>query len=306
MTTTADRPVSVPTPEPRRALRRTRRGPKRPQGAAALTATTIKYASLIIASLFAVVPLATIFMLAFKTDREQRTTGPLTPPSNWFNFDNFVVAFDQGGMVTGFLNTAIILLVSVAGTILIGTMSAYALDRFRFRGRKLVMGLFLLATLVPSVTTQVATFQVVSALELFNTRGAAILLFMGTDIVAIYIFLQFMQSIPVSLDEAAMLDGANRFTIYWRIILPLLKPAVATVVIIKGIAIYNEFYIPFLYMPSQDLGVISTSLFRFMGPFGAQWQIIAAGTILVIIPTLVAFLFLQRYIYNGLTSGATK
>ncbi|MET0354947.1 MULTISPECIES: carbohydrate ABC transporter permease [Plantibacter] len=287
-------------------MRRTRRGPKRPQGAGALTATTIKYASLIIASLFAVVPLATIFMLAFKTDREQRTTGPLTPPSNWFNFDNFVVAFDQGGMVTGFLNTAIILLVSVAGTILIGTMSAYALDRFRFRGRKLVMGLFLLATLVPSVTTQVATFQVVSALELFNTRGAAILLFMGTDIVAIYIFLQFMQSIPVSLDEAAMLDGANRFTIYWRIILPLLKPAVATVVIIKGIAIYNEFYIPFLYMPSQDLGVISTSLFRFMGPFGAQWQIIAAGTILVIIPTLVAFLFLQRYIYNGLTSGATK
>lgn len=303
MTATAEPVVTATPPAPPRT-RRPRR-PK-PQGAAALTATTLKYASLIIASLFAIVPLITIFMLAFKTDREQRTTGPLTPPSNWFNLDNFIVAFTQGGMVTGFLNTAIILLVSVAGTILIGTMSAYALDRFRFRGRKLVMGLFLLATLVPSVTTQVATFQVISAFELFNTRGAAILLFMGTDIVAIYIFLQFMQSIPVSLDEAAMLDGANRFTIYWRIILPLLKPAVATVVIIKGIAIYNEFYIPFLYMPSQDLGVISTSLFRFMGPFGAQWQIIAAGTILVIIPTLVAFLFLQRYIYNGLTSGATK
>ena len=103
-----------------------------------------------------------------------------------------------------------------------------------------------------------------------------------------------------------MLDGANRFTVYWRIVLPLLKPAIATVVIIKGIAIYNEFYIPFLYMPSQDLGVISTSLFRFMGPFGAQWEVIAAGTILVIVPTLIAFLFLQRYIYNGLTSGATK
>ncbi|WP_082297886.1 carbohydrate ABC transporter permease [Microbacterium sp. CGR1] len=307
MTVTAVRTQGAP-PEPSssRESRARRRASTHRRGAAALTATTLKYASLIIASLFALVPLATIFMLAFKTDREQRTTGPLTPPSNWFNLDNFVVAFDQGGMVTGFLNTAIILLVSVTGTILIGTMAAYALDRFRFRGRKLVMALFLLATLVPSVTTQVATFQVVSALDLFNTRGAAILLFMGTDIVAIYIFLQFMQSIPISLDEAAMLDGANRFTVYWRIILPLLKPAVATVVIIKGIAIYNEFYIPFLYMPSQDLGVISTSLFRFMGPFGAQWQIIAAGTVLVIIPTLVAFLFLQRYIYNGLTSGATK
>jgi len=274
--------------------------------ALARTGTTVKYVSLVLACLAALVPLVTIVMLAFKTDQEYRTTTPLTPPGDWLNLDNFVTAFTQGGMLMGFVNTGIILVVSVVGTILIGTMAAYAIDRFRFRGRKLVLGGFLLATLVPSVTTQVATFQVISALDLFNTRGAAILIFMGTDIVAIYIFLQFMQSIPVSLDEAAMLDGASRFTVYWRIVLPLLKPAIATVVIIKGIAVYNEFYIPFLYMPSQDLGVISTSLFRFMGPFGAQWEVIAAGTLLVIVPTLVAFLFLQRYIYNGLTAGATK
>jgi raffinose/stachyose/melibiose transport system permease protein len=274
--------------------------------ALARTGTIVKYVSLVLACLAALVPLVTIVMLAFKTDDEYRTTAPLSPPGNWLNLDNFVTAFTQGGMLMGFVNTGIILVVSVVGTILIGTMAAYAIDRFRFRGRKLVLGGFLLATLVPSVTTQVATFQVISALDLFNTRGAAILIFMGTDIVAIYIFLQFMQSIPVSLDEAAMLDGASRFTVYWRIVLPLLKPAIATVVIIKGIAVYNEFYIPFLYMPSQDLGVISTSLFRFMGPFGAQWEVIAAGTLLVIIPTLIAFLFLQRYIYNGLTAGATK
>jgi len=286
------------TAAPRASLARSR--------ALARTGTIVKYLSLVLACLAALVPLVTIVVLAFKTDDEYRTTTPLTPPGSWLNLDNFVTAFTRGGMLTGFVNTGIILVVSVVGTILIGTMAAYAIDRFRFRGRKLVLGGFLLATLVPSVTTQVATFQVISALELFNTRGAAILLFMGTDIVAIYIFLQFMQSIPVSLDEAAMLDGANRFTVYWRIVLPLLKPAIATVVIIKGIAVYNEFYIPFLYMPSQDLGVVSTSLFRFMGPFGAQWEVIAAGTLLVIVPTLVAFLFLQRYIYNGLTAGATK
>jgi raffinose/stachyose/melibiose transport system permease protein len=265
-----------------------------------------KYGSLIVACLFALVPIVTILMLAFKTSAEYRSTGPLDPPSDWLNLDNFVIAFTQGGMVMGFVNTGIILVVSIFGTVIIGTMAAYAIDRFRFRGRRMVTALFLLATLVPAVTTQVATFQVINALELFNTRWSAILLFTGTDIVAIYIFLQFMQSIPVALDEAAMLDGASRFTVYRRIILPLLKPAIATVVIIKGIAVYNEFYIPFLYMPSRDLGVISTSLFRFMGPFGAQWEVIAAGTILVIVPTLTAFLFLQRFIYNGLTSGATK
>ncbi len=77
-------------------------------------------------------------------------------------------------------------------------------------------------------------------------------------------------------------------------------------VIIKGITVYNDFYIPFLYMPSEDLGVISTSLFRFKGPFGAHWETISAGAVLVIVPTLIVFLFLQRFIYNGFTRGATK
>jgi multiple sugar transport system permease protein len=129
---------------------------------------------------------------------------------------------------------------------------------------------------------------------------------MGTDIIAIYIFIQFMATIPKSLDESAMLDGASHFSIYWRVILPNLTPAIVTVVIIKGIAIYNEFYIPFLYMPSQDLAVISTALFRFRGPFSASWELIAAGTILVILPSLIVFLLLQRFIYRGLTAGAVK
>ncbi|WP_435736589.1 carbohydrate ABC transporter permease [Cellulosimicrobium sp. PMB13] len=269
-------------------------------------AKTLKYVSLVVASACAIIPIVTIFMAAFKSREEYASTGPLDPPRNWFNLENFGVAFTQGKMIEGFVNTTVILVVALVGTILIGTMTAYAVDRFDFRGKRLVMLLFLLATLVPAVTTQVATFQIVNGLGLFNTRWAAIVLFMGTDIIAIYIFLQFMRSIPRSLDEAAMLDGANRLTIYARIIFPLLRPAIATVVIIKGIAVYNEFYIPFLYMPSSKLGVISTSLFRFKSPFGSQWEVIAAGTILVIVPTLVAFLLLQRHIYNGLTAGATK
>ncbi len=268
--------------------------------------TTGKYASLVLGSLVALVPIVVIVFASLKTNTEYATSGPLVPPENWLNFSNFVTAFVKGRMLTGFLNTTFIAVVSVTGTILIGTMAAYVLDRFEFRFKKLVFALFLIATLVPAVTTQVATYQVVNWFHLVNTHGAAIILFMGTDILSIYIFIQFMQSIPRSLDEAAMLDGASRLGIYWRIILPLLGPAIATVVIIKGIAIYNEFYIPYLYMPGQDLAVISTSLFRFQGPYGAQWEVIAAGIMIVILPTLIIFLFLQRFIYNGVTSGATK
>ncbi|TXK18655.1 carbohydrate ABC transporter permease [Homoserinibacter sp. GY 40078] len=266
--------------------------------------TTVKYVSLVVAVVITLVPLSVLVLASFKTSTEFGQTGPFDLPASWFNFDNYVEAFQKGGMVEGFINTSIILLFSLAGTIVIGTMAAYAIDRFNFRGKPLIVGLFLVATLIPGVTSQVATFQIINGLGLYNSMAALILLFMGTDIISIYIFIQFMQSIPTSLDEAAMIDGANRWTIYWRVILPLLRPAIATVVIVKGIAIYNEFYLPFLYWPSQ--GTISTSLFRFKGPFGAHWEIIAAGTVLVIIPTLIAFVFLQRFIYRGLVQGAVK
>ncbi|MGW0846902.1 carbohydrate ABC transporter permease [Streptomyces sp. NPDC002787] len=276
---------------------------RRPRG----IGSALIYLSLVLASLVVLVPLAVVFLTSLKTEKEATGGGgAFQLPGDWLNFSNYVTAFRDGQMLTAFGNTAFILLFSITGTVIIGSMTAYAVDRFTFRGRKLVMGLFLVATLVPGVTTQVATFQVVNSFGLFDTRWAPILLYMGTDIVSIYVFLQFIRSIPVSLDEAARLDGANALTIYWRIIFPLLKPAIATVVIIKGITVYNDFYIPFLYMPSEDLGTISTALFRFKGPFGAHWEAISAGAILVIVPTLVVFLFLQRYIYNGFARGATK
>ncbi|KOX08562.1 carbohydrate ABC transporter permease [Streptomyces sp. NRRL B-3648] len=269
-------------------------------------APALTYLSLIVASLVVLVPLAVVFLTSLKTSKEVTDGGPLSLPDDWLNLDNYATAFADGKMLSAFFNTTVILLFSITGTVIIGSMTAYAIDRFDFRAKKPVMALFLIATLVPGVTTQVATFQVVNSFGLFNSLWAPILLYMGTDIVSIYIFLQFIRGIPVSLDEAARLDGANSLTIYWKIILPLLKPAIATVVIIKGITVYNDFYIPFLYMPSEDLGTISTALFRFKGPFGAHWEDISAGTILVIAPTLVVFLFLQRYIYNGFAQGATK
>jgi raffinose/stachyose/melibiose transport system permease protein len=268
--------------------------------------TGLIYTSLLAGVVAALLPLIAIAMASFKTADEYATTPPFAPPGNWLNLDNYVTAFTDGKMLLGFANTAFILTVSLVGTVLIGSMAAYAIDRFTFPMRGLVIGLFLIAALVPGVTTQVTTFKVVNDLGLYNTRWSAIALFLGTDIISIYIFRQFLRSIPTEVDEAAALDGADPFTIYRRVILPQLKPAIATVVIIRGVAIYNEFYVPFLYMPSRDLGVISTSLFRFKGPFGSEWEIISAGVILIIVPTLIAFLALQRFIYNGFATGATR
>ncbi|MDL5204385.1 carbohydrate ABC transporter permease [Streptomyces sp. ALI-76-A] len=270
-------------------------------------ARALVYLSLIAATLVVLLPLTVVLLTSFKTSEEMAAGGgALSLPDNPFNLSNYVAAFQDGRMLSAFGNTAVILVFSIGGTVLIGSMTAYAIDRFTFRLRKLVVALFLLAALVPSVTTQVATFQIVNSFGMFDSLWAPIALYMGTDIVSIYIFLQFVRSIPVSLDEAARLDGANAFTIYRKVIFPLLKPAIATVVIVKGITVYNDFYIPFLYMPSEDLGVISTSLFRFRGPYAAHWETISAGAVLVILPTLIVFLSLQKFIYNGFTRGATR
>nr|WP_017813117.1 MULTISPECIES: carbohydrate ABC transporter permease [Paenibacillus] len=268
--------------------------------------STFKYATLIIGAIIALLPILVVFFASFKTKQEYAVTSPLLPPENWLNFANYTKAFVDGKMLLGFANTTFILVISIVGATLTGSMIAFVLNRFQFRGSKLIMGAFLLATLIPSVTTQVATFQIVNALDLVNTHWAAIILYLGTDIIAVYIFLQFLESIAPALDESAMLDGASYFTIYWKIILPLLKPAIVTVIIVKGINIYNDFYIPFLYMPKSGLQVISTALFKFKGPYGSQWEVICAGIMIAIIPTLIIFLILQKYIYNGFTNGSVK
>ncbi|WP_226793269.1 carbohydrate ABC transporter permease [Bacillus sp. B1-b2] len=264
----------------------------------------IKYGSLLLGTAVALVPVLVVVIGSFKTKQEFLTTGVLTLPKN-FTFDNYITAFVDGQMLTGFKNTLLIFIASIIGKLLLGTMMAYVLDRFDFKMKKVILGLFLLATLIPGITTQVATFQIINGMGLFNTIWSVIVLNLGTDVIAVYIFLQYLKNIPVSLDEAAILEGASYFTIYRKIILPLLKAPMITILIISGVGIYNDFYSPFLYMPSPDLKVISTALFAFKGPYGTDWPVILAGVMIVILPILIVFLTLQKHIYNGV-SGSVK
>ncbi|KJZ90433.1 Sucrose phosphorylase [Clostridium sp. IBUN13A] len=265
-----------------------------------------KYAFLILLVIVFILPILTVLFASFKTGTEYASTSVLTLPESFFNFDNFIEAFTKGNMLNGFKNTVIILIFSLAGAVLTGSMAAYVFSRFKSKFTKFVNGMFLVAVMIPAIATQVATFQIISALGLFNTRLAPIILYIGTDIMTIYIFLQFLDNISVSLDESAIIDGANYFQIFFKIILPLLSPAVITVLITKGVGLYNDFYTPFLYTPSADLLTLSTTLFKFKGPFGAHWEVISAGIIVVMIPTLIVFLTLQKQIYSGLVSGSVK
>ena len=267
--------------------------------------TVLKYIILIAACLLVILPLLVVLIGAFKTHDEYITTNVFALPSVP-QFDNFVTAFIDGDVLTGLLNTVIILVISCVGTIITGTMTAFVLQRFNSLFTRAVKAVFLVAALLPNISMQVTVFQVVNSLGLYNSIWAPCILYIGTDIVSIYIFIQFLNNISRSLDESAFLDGANYFRIYWSIILPMLRPAIATVLVIKFVGIYNDFYTANLYMPSEELGVVSTALYRFIGPYGAKWEIIFAGIIICMIPSLIIFVSLQKFIYSNLVAGSVK
>ena len=263
------------------------------------------YIFLTMCCLVVILPLLVVLIGAFKTHDEYITTNVFTLPAVP-QFQNFATAFVNGNVMKGLLNTGIILVVSCFGTIITGTMTAFVLQRFSMLFTKAVKAVFLFAALLPNIAMQVTVFQIVNKLGLYNSIWAPCILYIGTDIVSIYIFIQFLDNISVSLDESAILDGASYPRVYWSIILPMLRPAIATVLVIKFVSIYNDFYTANLYMPNDDLAVVSTALYKFIGPYSAQWEVIFAGIIICIIPSLIIFLFLQKFIYSNLVAGSVK
>ena len=130
---------------------------------------------------------------------------------------------------------------------------------------------------------------------------------MGTDVITIYIFLQFFENLSPSLDESAILDGCTYFGVFFKILLPLLKPAIVTSAILKGVGTYNEYYMANLYLQDKTrYQVVSTSLYVFSGPMGSQYNYICAGVIITIIPALIIFLLCQDQIYSGMAAGSVK
>lgn len=268
--------------------------------------SSLKYLTLLLWVFIVFFPLITVFFGAFKTSSEFVSTSGITPPESFFNFDNFKRAFVNGKMLIGFTNTFILILFGVTGSIIVGSLVAFAINRFDFKFKKIVIAIYLLVSMVPLEVSQVATFKVVNSLGLYNTRLAAILIYLGADVLMVVIYLQNLEKIPKDLDKAALLEGASYFGVYRKVIFPLLKPATATVCMIKTIAIYNDFYIPFLYMPSPKLKTLSTTLFNFVGLEVVEWHVICAAIVISMIPMIIFFLCLQKYIYKGLTAGSIK
>lgn len=267
----------------------------------------LKYFTLILGGFISVLPIVVCVITAFKTPEEYASTNVMTLPKSWFYFENFIQAWSQANMGIAFRNSIIILVFVLAGSILTGSMLAYVLSRFKFKGNGFIRNLFLFASLLPGIAMQVSVYQIMYSLGWINFLPGYIIMMCGTDIISIYIFIQFFENIPDSLDESAIMDGCTYFGVFFRILFPLLKPAIVTVMILKGVSVYNEYYTANLYLQDKNrLVTVATSLFKFTGPLGNQYNYICAGVIITMVPALIVFILCQKQIYGGLAAGAVK
>lgn len=263
-----------------------------------------RYLFLILSACFVIVPIIPLIFMAFKTGTEYASTSVLQAPVNWFNSYNFKYAIKVGNLGRALINTAIILGISLTIQIIFTTMVSYVLHRFEFKLKKLIMGMFTMTMFIPLVTTQTVVFQIMYKLKLVNKMPSVIILYSGVGIVGIYIMFNLLESLSRELDEAALIDGASYFKIYGKIILPLLKPACTTLLILNGIGYYNDFYVPNLYL-RKDVQTFTVALYKFFGNMATPFEIVAAAILIGIIPIGIAYIFLQKYIFYGL-AGAVK
>lgn len=253
------------------------------------------------------VPLILVLSASFKTGAQIGNEFPLKLPSikNLY-LENYKTVFTRGKILLGFKNSLILVMISVVLNALIGAMTAYTLQRFNFKFKKVVLALFTLGMVVPSYVTEIARFPIIRNIGAYNTLAAPIIIYAATDLMQLYIFTQFIDKIPASLDESAMIDGCSYFGVFFKVILPLLAPATATLAIIKAVEVMNDMYIPYLYMPSAKLRTATTTLMAFSSSQFGSWETLSAAIVVIMLPTIIIYLIFQKYIFEGIVAGAVK
>lgn len=267
----------------------------------------IKYLVSLIIIAVVIGPLLVTLFTSVKTQVQLGNTSAILPPSlsDW-TWENYAEVLGAKLLPDAFKNTGIILVISIFFNVMFGSVTAYCLQRFEFRFKKVIMGCFYMGMLVPTFVVEIARFKVIQSLGLYNTLGAPIIIYVASDLMQLYLYMQFVSKIPKALDESALIDGCGYFRIFYRIIFPLLMPATATVIIIKIVNIVNDMYVPYLYMPKTKLKTLTTFLMNYAGAQQGSWPTLAAAIIVVLIPTVVLYLIFHKQITEGLSAGATK
>jgi raffinose/stachyose/melibiose transport system permease protein len=265
------------------------------------------HAALILYTLIAIGPILLILVNAFKS-RRAIFADPLTLPGpETFSLVGFQSVLSKSDVGLYFFNSFSVTLVSIALVVFFGAMAAWALSEYRFR-LSTVLALYLaLGIMVPIRLGSVSILQMMVDLNLVNTLTALVLVYTATGLpLAILILGEFMQQIPRDLRDAARCDGVSEYRIFWSIILPLIRPAIATVAVFTMVPIWNDLWFPLILANSAGKQTITLGVQQFIGQYVTDWNAVLAALTLAVAPILVLYILFSRSLVRGLTAGAVK
>ena len=223
------------------------------------------------------------------------------------NFKNYKDAFVKGNLLTNYMNSFIITIASVILVLIFGSMASYILSRKIFKGKTIIYFYILMGMMIPIPILFIPLFKMTIYLGLFNTRSGMILIYTARSLpFAIFILTDFMNNINKEFFEAAEIDGASEFKKYLNIALPIILPSMATVIIFTFRDIWNDYFMPLIFLRDPNVQTLTVGLTKFMGQYVNQWGLLSAGLNMVIIPLIILFYFLSKQFVRGLTSGGLK
>ncbi len=266
----------------------------------------LKYTGLTALTLLWLLPIAAAFVTSFRTMDDITINGFWSIPGT-LSLQNFQRAWVDARVSKYLLNSFIITIPALFGMMFLSSLSAYALARFRFRGNLLIYFMYVAGTMLPFQILLLPVFRLSNTLGLYNTYGSLILIHTAFQLgFCTFVLRNFMRTVPNEILDAARVDGCGELRIYWQIMLPLTLPALAALATLEFTWVFNDYLWAIILLQSDSLRPVTAGLATLRGQYNTDWPVITAGALLATLPTLIMFVFLQRYFIQGLTLGSGK
>ncbi|WP_066174951.1 carbohydrate ABC transporter permease [Bacillus marinisedimentorum] len=250
-------------------------------------------------------PFILIIMNSFK-ERLPIIKDPLGLPEKW-SFDNYIEAFETMKFASAFWNSLVITVVSVTLIIIFGSMLAYFLVRWKWKMNKYILLILVASMIIPFQALMIPFVKIYGGLDMLNSKWTLSFFYLGFGVsLATFMFHGFIKNIPLELEEAALIDGASRFQVFWKVVFPMLKPITTTIAILDVLWIWNDFLLPSLVLVSEETRTIPLSTFYFFGKYTSNYGSAMAALVLAIIPVLIFYFIAQKQIIKGVIEGAIK
>lgn len=252
-----------------------------------------------------VYPLFNMVISSFKTTKDIMQK-PFTLPVE-LDFSNYVYIWVEKGFGRYFLNSLLFTGAAMIFVVLLGSMAAYGISRYSFKGNTLVYMFFLSGIMLPLKAAIIPLFQIVKGLGVMDTPMSVILIFIAMGLPStVFILSGFMKTIPEALEQAARIDGCSDLRIYSQIVMPITAPSIALVTIYNAVPIWNDFFFPMVFIQSDRFKTLPVGLSSFIGQHSTKWNLLFTGLSIAIVPMLVLYLFMSKYFIKGMTAGAVK